>query len=92
DGATHSSDDEIACDKARTAFIKRQGWIVLRYWNQDVYEDLGGVLDAIYGAARDSQSCMRSLHAPAADDSSTPSSRPPSLGHSAAASPAIGGG
>lgn len=48
DGATHSSDAQIAYDRIRTASLKRQGWRVVRVANDDVYRRLSAVLDAIY--------------------------------------------
>jgi very-short-patch-repair endonuclease len=47
DGATHSTDDEVAYDAARTAFIERQGWRVMRVWNDDVVGELDEVLESI---------------------------------------------
>jgi very-short-patch-repair endonuclease len=50
DGATHGSVEEIARDGVREAFLRRQGFRVLRFWNSDVYENLSGVLDSIWYA------------------------------------------
>ncbi|PHS23979.1 MAG: hypothetical protein COA84_10210 [Robiginitomaculum sp.] len=47
DGATHSTEMEIAHDQRRTAFLENQGWHILRVTNPDVYENLDGVLEAI---------------------------------------------
>ncbi len=47
DGVTHSTDDEIAYDAARDAFLRREGWQVLRVWNEDVLRRLDGVLETI---------------------------------------------
>jgi len=47
DGATHSEEDEVAYDERRTRFLQQKGWHVYRVWNTDIYENLGGVLDAI---------------------------------------------
>ena len=47
DGAKHSTDDEVAYDAARTAFLERQGWKVMRVWNDDVVRGLDGVLESI---------------------------------------------
>jgi very-short-patch-repair endonuclease len=48
DGNTHSEDHEIKYDEKRTKFLEREGWIVIRFWNTDIYENLDGVLDTIY--------------------------------------------
>ena len=47
DGATHGSDAEIAYDRIRAAYMARQGWKTIRFWNDDIYEELDGVLDRI---------------------------------------------
>ena len=47
DGATHSEDHEIAYDARRSAFLKSQGFSVLRVQNADVYAILPDVLDMI---------------------------------------------
>ena len=51
DGATHSSDEELAHDARRTAFLKSEGHQVLRVWNLDVFSNLDGVLETILHAA-----------------------------------------
>jgi len=45
DGGQHQ--DQIAYDEQRTAFIEAQGWRVLRFWNNDVLNNLEGVLTRI---------------------------------------------
>jgi very-short-patch-repair endonuclease len=50
DGATHGSAEEIAYDKRRQAYLQRHGFRVLRFWNQEIYENLEGVLAAIWNA------------------------------------------
>lgn len=47
DGATHSTDKEVAHDAKRTAYMESEGWKVLRVGNLDVYENLDGVILAI---------------------------------------------
>jgi very-short-patch-repair endonuclease len=47
DGATHSTDEEIACDAARSAALAAQGFDILRFTNEDVYGNLDGVLQTI---------------------------------------------
>lgn len=47
DGATHGSDEEVAYDQRRTAYLESQGYRVLRFWNQDIYTALNAVCDAI---------------------------------------------
>ena len=52
DGGTHSTDQEQAHDRRRDAYLRRQGWRVCRVWNDDVYRNTEGVLDAIYALLR----------------------------------------
>lgn len=47
DGATHGSADERAHDMRRTQYLEDLGWGVVRYWNDEVYRNLDGVLDGI---------------------------------------------
>jgi very-short-patch-repair endonuclease len=47
DGPSHVSDDAQVKDKSRTEFLNQAGWEVLRVWNNDVYNNLHGVMDAI---------------------------------------------
>ena len=48
DGATHSTDEEIARDAARSAALAAQGFDILRFTNEDVYGNLVGVLETIW--------------------------------------------
>ncbi len=47
DGETHSSPDERRHDARRTAFLEREGWTVIRFWNSEVHTNLQGVLETI---------------------------------------------
>ncbi|MFN3609498.1 MAG: endonuclease domain-containing protein [Hyphomonas sp.] len=47
DGATHSTLSELDHDARRTAFLQQQGWHVWRVWNNEVYENLDGVLEGL---------------------------------------------
>jgi very-short-patch-repair endonuclease len=51
DGATHSRNDEVARDAARTAMIEQSGFVVLRIPNVDTYDNLEGVRETILAAA-----------------------------------------
>jgi len=52
DGATHSDDAEIAHDRARTEYLERAGWRVLRVTNDDVYRGSDAVADAVWRMCR----------------------------------------
>ena len=49
DGDSHAGRE--AYDAARTAFIAGEGWRVLRFWNDDIRANLGGVCEDILRAA-----------------------------------------
>jgi very-short-patch-repair endonuclease len=48
DGATHSTEREIAYHAARSAALMARGFTVLRFTNEDVYRNLGGLLETIW--------------------------------------------
>jgi very-short-patch-repair endonuclease len=48
DGATHSTDQELARDVARTAALTSQGFAILRFTNDEVFHNLDGVLETIH--------------------------------------------
>lgn len=54
DGDQHGADEALAHDAKRTAFMEREGWAVLRFWNPEIYDNMDGVLETILGAARNS--------------------------------------
>ena len=47
DGATHSTEQEIAYDAARSGTLAALGFAVLRFTNDDVYRNLDGVLETV---------------------------------------------
>lgn len=47
DGGQHGSDEAIAYDARRTAFFTSEGFRVLRFWNNDVLQNIEGVLTMI---------------------------------------------
>jgi very-short-patch-repair endonuclease len=51
DGATHSSDDELAHDARRDAYLRSAGYEILRFGNTEVYEALDLVCEAILARA-----------------------------------------
>ena len=51
DGESHLTD--APRDSKRTRFLEENGWLVLRFWNTQVYDELEGVKEAIY------RICMR---------------------------------
>ena len=47
DGATHGNQHELLYDSRREVFLKQQGYRVHRCNNEDVFKNIGGVLDSI---------------------------------------------
>ena len=47
DRATHATPSAIQHDARRTAFLQQQGWHVWRVWNNEVYDNLEGVLEGL---------------------------------------------
>ena len=64
DGATHSTDEEIAPNSRRTAFLEQKGYRVLRFTNEQVFENIEAVEAAILAALGRDVSGAASPHAP----------------------------
>ncbi len=47
DGGQHSLEDNRINDKARTEWLKSQGFRVIRFWNNEVSANLDGVITRI---------------------------------------------
>ena len=47
DGATHSTEVELAHDRRRTDCLKTLGYEVVRFNNEEIYRNLDGVLETI---------------------------------------------
>jgi very-short-patch-repair endonuclease len=48
DGGHHNDDATVKCDSERQAWLEREGYRVIRFWNSDVTGDLNAVLERIY--------------------------------------------
>lgn len=48
DGPSHSYDGTAERDRVRQAWLEREGFRVLRFWNGELISNLDGVLDTIY--------------------------------------------
>ena len=51
DGSPHLEQEEY--DEERTAFLKSKGYRILRFWNNDVMNNIDAVLRVIYDALND---------------------------------------
>ena len=54
DGDQHALGDAPRRDEKRDAYLTAEGFEVLRFWNNEVYENIDGVLEAILDAAMNS--------------------------------------
>ncbi|MDP2409237.1 MAG: DUF559 domain-containing protein [Pseudolabrys sp.] len=55
DGGQHNEDTQAAHDAARTAYLDRQGYRVLRFWNNEVLTNVEGVCEVIAAALRENR-------------------------------------
>ena len=51
DGESHL--DRTQEDQQRTKWLESEGWLVIRFWNNEIYDELEEVKEAIY------QGCMK---------------------------------
>lgn len=49
DGSQHLEQTEQ--DRARTKYLEARGWMVLRFWNSEVHENVEGVVEKILAIA-----------------------------------------
>ncbi|WP_335341056.1 endonuclease domain-containing protein [Rhodoplanes sp. Z2-YC6860] len=50
DGSQHGEEPTKSQDDARTSWLEAEGYRVLRFWNNDITNNLEGVLETIYAA------------------------------------------
>jgi len=48
DGSQHAEGPIAESDKERTRWLESEGYRVLRFWNNDVTQNIGGVLESIH--------------------------------------------
>ena len=44
DGGQHNENDNKLLDEIRTEYLKSKGYKVIRFWNNEIYENIDGVL------------------------------------------------
>ena len=47
DGEQHGFDEFRAHDAKRDAFLRNEGWMVLRFWNSEIHDNMDGVLEKL---------------------------------------------
>jgi len=50
DGSQHSGHDAILHDKKRTRWLESEGYRVLRFWNNDITQNVQGVMETLFAA------------------------------------------
>jgi very-short-patch-repair endonuclease len=70
DGGGHGEDHQIAADAERTAYLQSRGYRVLRFWNNEVLNEIEGVMSVIHEAL-----CDPADTAPPTPDPSPPRAR-----------------
>ena len=73
DGGQHADN---ATDEARTRYLQANGYRVLRFWNNDITENMPGVLSAIDAAI----DATRTTSSESAETPPTPDPSPPQAG------------
>jgi len=53
DGGGHAVDQQIVADARRTAFLNARGYRVLRFWNNEIFNQIDGVMCTICQALID---------------------------------------
>ncbi len=48
DGGHHNDDENAKADRERQAWLEREGYRVIRFWNSEITSNLNGVLERIY--------------------------------------------
>jgi very-short-patch-repair endonuclease len=52
DGGQHALHEGLRSDRERDAFLRSQGFRILRFWNSDVDQNLNGVMEGIFAALK----------------------------------------
>ena len=62
DGSQHA---KKLSDASRAAALRKQGWRILRFWNNDVLANTEGVVETVLRVLKESETLTRSRAAPA---------------------------
>jgi very-short-patch-repair endonuclease len=54
DGSQHGEGENVIRDQVRTRWLEAAGYRVIRFWNNDLVNNMDGVLEAIYAAVHGS--------------------------------------
>jgi very-short-patch-repair endonuclease len=54
DGSQHGLEENVGRDEIRTRWLENAGYRVIRFWNNDITNNMDGVLESIYAAVHGS--------------------------------------
>ena len=57
DGGQHNHPEARVLDEERSAFLRTHGIRIVRFWNNEVFHNLEGVLQTIYAALQEQEVC-----------------------------------
>jgi very-short-patch-repair endonuclease len=78
DGSQHAEGPVAESDKERTRWLEAEGYRVLRFWNNDIRQNIDGVLEAIHSAISPPMVFDEPLkHARRRDWTAAPAATPP---------------
>jgi len=55
DGGGHALPDQIVVDEARSEYLRSRGYRVLRFWNNEIFENIEGVVSVILEALQETK-------------------------------------
>ena len=61
DGSQHGNQSNMRRDEARTRWLNNEGFRVIRIWNNEIIQNIDGVLEKIYAeiyGSRDAESVL----------------------------------
>ena len=47
DGGQHNEENNIICDSERTKYLEQKGYKVIRFWNNDIDNNIEGVFEEL---------------------------------------------
>lgn len=56
DGGQHNEPTVIEYDRIRTRWLNARGFRILRFWNHDVFDNVDGIVEAIWNALQETAS------------------------------------
>ena len=69
DGGGHGEARQAAFDNARSSYLQSRGYRVLRFWNNDVLQEIEGVMTLIYEAVHQREAGAENRETPTPDPS-----------------------